>query len=287
LILKRLAAASRRALCNNPSQLCHARNIVAWNWFDRQATRIGKRNKPMTIRHALLGGGAALLLSAGAAVAAPAIVQSDLNVRSGPGAQYQVVGTVQSGETVDVAGCTGSWCQISFRGGTGYANQNYLAMAGGGGPGYAAVAPGYDPGYVDEAPDYAYNDGYYDDYSPGVGVFVSPGFRRHRHGWDGRPGWDGGHRVGGNWQGGNGNWQGRGNRVGAVGAPTSQPGSVSPQVRSGGVGGPQMSAPTGMRSGGVGAPGVGAPGGGARMGGGGGGGGAGGGRGGGVGGPRQ
>ena len=53
-----------------------------------------------TIRNTLLASGA-LLLSAGAAAAAPATVQSDLNVRSGPGAQYQVVGTVQGGETVD------------------------------------------------------------------------------------------------------------------------------------------------------------------------------------------
>src|SRR5882724_55425 len=160
-----------------------------------------------TIRNTLLAGGATLLLSAGAVAAAPATVQSDLNVRSGPGAQYQVVGTVQSGETVDVAGCTGSWCQISFRGGTGYANQNYLAMAGGGGPGYAAAAPGYaDPGYVyDDTPGYAYNEDYFDDYGPSVGFSVSRGFRHHRHhGWNGQ--WNGGNRVGGNWQGGN--WQG-------------------------------------------------------------------------------
>src|ERR1700716_3842671 len=124
-----------------------------------------------TIRNTLLASGA-LLLSAGAAAAAPATVQSDLNVRSGPGAQYQVVGTVQGGETVDVAGCTGRWCQISFSGGTGYANQNYLVMAGGGGPGYAAVAPGYaDPGYVNEdTAGYAYNDYYYDEYGPRGGV---------------------------------------------------------------------------------------------------------------------
>jgi uncharacterized protein YraI len=244
-----------------------------------------KGNKPMTssIRNTLLASGAALLLSAGAAAAAPATVQSDLNVRSGPGAQYQVVGTVQGGETVDVAGCTGRWCQISFSGGTGYANQNYLVMAGGGGPGYAAVAPGYaDPGYVyDDTPGYAYNDDYYDDYGPSVGFSVSPGFRHHRHDRDGR--WDGGNRVGGNWQGRPG-WNG-GNRAGAVGAPVGRMGNAGTGFNRGGVGSPQTSAPTGMRMGG----GIGA-GGGARMGGGGGGGargGGGGGAGGGVGGPRH
>jgi uncharacterized protein YraI len=281
-----------------------------------QATKnFTTRKKPMTrtIRNTLLASGAVLLLSAGAAAAAPATVRTDLNVRSGPGTQYQVVGGVQSGETVDVAGCTGSWCQISFSGGTGYASANYLAMAGGGGPGYAAVAPGYadpgyaDPGYVyDDTPGYAYNDYYYDDYGPSFGFSVSPRFRHHRHGWDGR--WNGGNRVGGNWQGRPG-WNG-GDRVGGVGAPAGRMGvggvgapagrmgmgNVGAGFNRGGVGSPQMSAPTGMRMGG----GVGAPaggGGGARMGGGGGahmgggggggGGGVGGGGGGGVGGPRH
>jgi uncharacterized protein YraI len=258
---------------------------------DRQATRIRKRKKPMTIRNTLLASGAVLLLSAGAAAAAPATAQSNVNVRSGPGTQYPVVGALRGGETVDVADCTGSWCQISFSGGTGYASQNYLAMAGGGGPGYAAVAPGYvDPGYVD---DYASNDYYYDDYGPSVGFYVSPGFRHHRHGR-----WYGGHHVGGNWQGRPG-WNG-GNRVGGVGAPSGRMGNVGVGINPGGVGAPagrmgnvgagfnrsgvgspQMSAPTGMRmGGGIGAPAgggarVGAPvGGGAQIGGGGGGAGA-------------
>jgi uncharacterized protein YraI len=250
-----------------------------------------------SIRNTLLASSAALLLSAGAAAAAPATVQSDLNVRSGPGTRYPVVGAVQGGETVDVAGCAGSWCQISFNGGTGYAKQSYLAMAGGGGPGYAAVAPGYaDPGYAyDDTPGYAYNDYDYNDYGPSVGFYVSPGFRHHRHGWDGRP--NGGNRVGGNWQGRSG-WNG-GNRVGAVGAPSGRMGAGAGFSRGGvgapsggmsnagagfsrgGVGSPRMSAPTGMRMGG----GVGAPAGGGRSGGGGGAGGRG--AGGGVGGPRH
>jgi uncharacterized protein YraI len=271
-----------------------------------QATRIRKRNKPMRIRNTLLASSAALVLSAGAAAAAPATAQSNVNVRSGPGTQYPVVGALRGGETVDVADCTGSWCQISFSGGTGYASQNYLAMAGGGGPGYAAVAPGYvDQGEVyDDTPGYAYNDYYYDDYGPSVGFYVSPRFRHHRHGWHGRP------HVGGQWQGRPG-WNG-GNRVGGVGAPSGRMGNVGPGFNPGGVGAPvgrmgnvgagvnpggvgaptgrmgnfgagfgrggggspQMSAPTGMRMGG------GVGGGGGRIGGGGGGGGGGGARGG-------
>ena len=52
-------------------------------------------------------------------------------MRSGPGTQYPVVGSIPGGETVDVGSCTGSWCQVSFSGGTGYASRSYLAMGGG------------------------------------------------------------------------------------------------------------------------------------------------------------
>src|SRR5258705_12314521 len=100
----------------------------------------------MTPKTKLLAAGAALLLSTGAALAVPATAQTDLNVRSGPGPQYPVVGSIQGGETVDVGSCTGSWCQVSFSGGSGFASRNYLAMGGSAGP--AAAATPYV--YVDE-----------------------------------------------------------------------------------------------------------------------------------------
>ena len=96
----------------------------------------------MTLKTKLLGAGAALLLSTGAALAVPATAQTDLNVRSGPGTQYPVVGSIQGGETVDVGSCTGSWCRVSFSGGSGYASRSYLAM-GGGAPGPAVAAAPY------------------------------------------------------------------------------------------------------------------------------------------------
>ena len=160
----------------------------------------------MTLRTKLLGAGAALLLSTGAALAIPATAQTDLNVRSGPGTQYPVVGSIQAGETVDAGGCTGSWCQVRFSGGSGFASRNYLAM-GGGAPGPAvAVAP-----YVYDEPEYDY--GYYDygySYGPSVGFYASPRFR-HRHGWSGRPGWNGG------------NWAGRPGRPGGSPPVAGQP----------------------------------------------------------------
>src|SRR5690349_3496431 len=120
-----------------------------------------------SIKTKLLAGGAALLLSTGAALAVPATAQSDLNVRSGPGTQYPVVGTIGGGETVDVGSCTGSWCQVSFSGGSGFANRSYLAMGGvAPGPAVAAVPYGYD----DDSYGYGYDDGPYYGYSYGPGV---------------------------------------------------------------------------------------------------------------------
>lgn len=230
-----------------------------------------------TIRTVLLASGAALLLSTGIAAAAPGTARTDLNVRSGPGTNYPVVGSLQSGETVDVQGCTGSWCQVSFSGGSGFASQSYLAMAGGVPSAGVAVTEGYAPGYAYSEPSYGYDDDYYGygyDYGPSVGVFVGGGRfhngHRYDHRWGGRPGgWQGG-RTGvatGTWQGRPGGWQGRGgfsgNRVGGA-----APGSVAPVGR----GGPTMSAPTGLggaRMGGGGGPRMGG-GGGAHIGGGGG-----------------
>ena len=153
----------------------------------------------MTLKVKLLSAAWALLLPAGAATAAPATAESAVNMRSGPGTQYEVVATIAGGATVDVAGCTGSWCQVSFNGASGFANRSYLAM--GGEPSAAIVAPGYA---YDDTPLYA--DDYYDSgyaYGPGFSSYVNPRHRFHHRGswnggqagaWQNRPGWNGTHR---------------------------------------------------------------------------------------------
>ena len=208
----------------------------------------------MTITKTLLASGAALLLFAGVAAAAPATARTDLNLRSGPGTQFPVVGSIPAGETVDVGGCTGSWCQVNFSGGSGFANRSYLALAGGGPSVGVAVAPG--PVY-DDTPDYAYDDSYdygY-GYGPSVGFYAGSRFHHRRHWdgartgtWQGRPGGWSGARTG-TWQGGTGTpGTANFNRPGG-GAGFARPGSVSPQV----------SAPVGMGGrGGGGIPGGGA-----------------------------
>jgi len=224
----------------------------------------------MTLKTILFGAASALVLSAGAANAVPATAQASVNVRSGPGTQYEVVGAIPAGATVDVRGCTGSWCRVSFSGGTGYANRNYLAMAEGGPA--VAVAPGYaydDGPYYDDYYDYGYGYGY----GPSVGFYVSPGRRFHHrdHGgnWDRGHAWNGG---GHNWNGGSHTWHGGvaasgsvAPRQGFAGPPAGwqRPGTgIGAGARAGGMTG----APAGMHGGGGGP----AVGGGAHGGGGGG-----------------
>ena len=189
---------------------------------------------------------AAFLLSAGAAAAAPAVAEAPINLHARPTVGSPVVGAVPAGATVDVRGCTHSWCRVVFGGEFGFAARRLLALAGG----PAVVAA---PGYVYDEPYYdSYDYGY--DYGPGFGVFVGPGGRFHHRRWSGRT-WQGGTWNGartGTWQGGttgtrSGAWQS--NRSASF---TTGRTGTSAIVRGGGTPGsvsPQVSAPTGMSAG--------------------------------------
>src|SRR6185295_17846387 len=140
----------------------------------------------MTLKITLLSAASALVLSAGAAAAMPATAESPVNMRAGPGTQFEVLATIPGGATVDVGGCAANWCQVSYGGESGYANSSYLAMAGEPAPSAGVVvAPGYA---YDDAPLYA--DDYYiygDTYGPGFRFYANPGhrFRHHHSGWNG------------------------------------------------------------------------------------------------------
>lgn len=77
--------------------------------------------------------GAAFVLMPAAALAAPASATAPVNVRSGPGTGYGVVDTLQRGQRVDVGACRGSWCPITYSGGSGWVSANYLSTGGGSG----------------------------------------------------------------------------------------------------------------------------------------------------------
>ena len=62
----------------------------------------------------------------GVAAAVPAQVETDLNVRLGPGTGYGVVDVLPGGVTVDVLACYSGWCEVSWEGFDGFASRAYL-----------------------------------------------------------------------------------------------------------------------------------------------------------------
>lgn len=78
------------------------------------------------------------LLSTGLAAAAPAVVATDLNVRSGEGTGFPVVAVMPAGTVVDVRGCGNGWCYVSEYGG--FASASYLDVRG---VAYGSARPAY------------------------------------------------------------------------------------------------------------------------------------------------
>ncbi len=74
----------------------------------------------------LLAAGAVAFLG-GAALAEPAAVVTDLNMRSGPSTSYRVITVLPRGTVVDVIGCRARWCEVEWRGRAGFVSERYLA----------------------------------------------------------------------------------------------------------------------------------------------------------------
>lgn len=151
---------------------------------------------------------AAGLLVAGSVVnaASAAVITDTVNVRSGPGTNYAVIGSLPAGARVSVGGCTGNWCRV----GGGWVSASFIA---GGGtsvvvtPNYADdVALGVGAFALGAAVGSAWDDGWGWGYGPGWGYYGpgwgwGPGWRRpywrsgywgpgwNRPGWN-RPGWN-------------------------------------------------------------------------------------------------
>lgn len=67
----------------------------------------------------------------GSALAMPATATVDLNVRSGPGPQYEIIGAIGANDSVEVTGCLPSsfWCQVNAGAGNGWAYGKYLTAS--------------------------------------------------------------------------------------------------------------------------------------------------------------
>jgi uncharacterized protein YraI len=124
----------------------------------------------------LLAGAAVLLFMTGIASAATVAANADLNVHSGPGVQYPIIGVIPDGGSAFSSGCQPGWCHVDYRGLRGWASSGYLAgntvaMA----PPAVSVAPPIvtaAPPAVAIAPRY-YDQPYYYS-SPGIGIGLGP-----------------------------------------------------------------------------------------------------------------
>lgn len=84
----------------------------------------------LNIATAIAVAATAMVVFLPAAWAAPGVVTSNVNVRSGPGTNYNVVDTARRGQQVDVQQCQGSWCFVSKPGPDGWVSASYLSSGG-------------------------------------------------------------------------------------------------------------------------------------------------------------
>ena len=144
------------------------------------------------------------VLSTPYATAAPALATTNVNLRAGPGTTYNVIVTIPGGTTIDVAGCNGQWCQVTWQGQNGYVIATSIDQGDADGPSAGGPPPGepppgvgrpggpvaaypggpptpdyYPPGYV-PPPDYYAPPPYYGPYPYyyGYGPYYGG---RHRH----------------------------------------------------------------------------------------------------------
>lgn len=113
--------------------------------------------------------GAAIALSAGTALAVPAMVERGSNFRSGPGTNFRVLTTIRAGEVLDVQGCSSGWCAAVYGPYQGYIARSLVDMGRvGTGARYAPPAVGLSYGYYDGP--YRRHHGYGPawGYSPGL-----------------------------------------------------------------------------------------------------------------------
>ncbi|CAA0098885.1 Uncharacterised protein [Starkeya nomas] len=182
---------------------------------------------------------AAGLLVAGSVMSAAsaAVVTGNVNVRSGPGTNYRVIGSLPAGARVDVGGCRGNWCRVaggwvsaSFLSGGGtsvvvspdYSGVDDVALGVGAFALGAAVGSAWDGGWGYYGPGWGYGGPWWGPrygYWRGGPGWRGPAYWRGRPAyWRGAPGWRGrpaywrgapGWRGGPAWRGRPAYWGGR------------------------------------------------------------------------------
>ena len=77
-----------------------------------------------------------VLAGSQAAFAFTAVSSADLNLRTGPGPQYQVVAMIGRDDKINVQGCLKevTWCNVTWGDQSGWASADYIVYDGGNGP---------------------------------------------------------------------------------------------------------------------------------------------------------
>jgi hypothetical protein len=67
-----------------------------------------------------------LASSVAGAAAEPAIIETKVNLRSGPGGAFDVIAVMPEGTRLDVQKCGDQWCRVKFGRQSGYASRSLL-----------------------------------------------------------------------------------------------------------------------------------------------------------------
>lgn len=70
------------------------------------------------------------VLSVGGALAKPATVSADVNLRKAAGTESEVVTLIPKGSKVEVGKCSSGWCQVTWNGQEGFAIARNLGLGG-------------------------------------------------------------------------------------------------------------------------------------------------------------
>jgi uncharacterized protein YraI len=81
------------------------------------------------------------------AVAKPAYVLTNLNMRSGPATTNDIVVRIPAGSLVEVNACTTGWCEVSWQGKNGFSIETGLDLSGRVPQRRYSAGPAYGPGY--------------------------------------------------------------------------------------------------------------------------------------------
>lgn len=92
-------------------------------------------------------------LSIESAAAEPAVIESKLNLRAGPGPAFGVIAVMPPGARIEVQRCRGDWCRVVFQRLVGYASRAYVEARAA--QSYAAATPLPAPSPDDAEPEEA------------------------------------------------------------------------------------------------------------------------------------